>query len=80
MLGTLASYRCRGAASLHLAWAAEIADREGLACWTESSPMALPLYQKFGYEIQDTVVSQIDEAAGGGTYTSSAVLREPRKE
>ncbi|KAI0123557.1 hypothetical protein BJ170DRAFT_87728 [Xylariales sp. AK1849] len=80
VLGTLPSYRRRGAASLLLAWATEIADREGLACWTEASPAALPLYQKFGFTAQDSVVTELDESAGGGTYTTTCILREPRRD
>ncbi|KAH8668923.1 hypothetical protein BX600DRAFT_460968 [Xylariales sp. PMI_506] len=79
MMGTLPSYRRRGAASLHLAWATELADREGIACWTEGSPMALALYHKFGFVDQGEVVSQLAESAGGGTYTYTSILREPSR-
>jgi hypothetical protein len=41
--------------------------------------MSVALYKKFGFEIQDTIVVQLDESCGGGTQTSSCMLQEPRK-
>ncbi|KAM0813042.1 hypothetical protein AB5N19_13033 [Seiridium cardinale] len=68
MLGTLPSQRHRGAGGMHLVWANEIADREGLVCYAEASPMALPLYEQFGYEQVEggAIVSLVLD---GGTYT-----------
>ncbi|KAI1866348.1 uncharacterized protein JN550_007736 [Neoarthrinium moseri] len=79
MMGTLASHRRRGAAGLQLRWATDLADREGLACWTEASPAGLPVYEAFGFETKDAVVSKLAESIGGGLYTSTCVLREPRR-
>ncbi|KAH6646014.1 hypothetical protein BKA67DRAFT_91604 [Truncatella angustata] len=77
MLGTLPSHRCRGAGGLHLAWANEVADREGLVCFTEASPVALPLYESFGYKRVENgdIVSRVID---GGTYTYAVVIREPQ--
>ena len=76
MMGTLPAYQGRGAASLMLAWATELADRERLVCWTEASPKALPLYQKFGFEFKESIEMPV---LSGGTYTYTSVLREPKK-
>lgn len=77
-MGTLPSYQRRGAASLQLSWAVGLADENGLACWVEASPMSVPLYKKFGFEVQDEVVCQLDESCGGGTYKYTCLMREPR--
>ncbi|PMD54260.1 uncharacterized protein K444DRAFT_667850 [Hyaloscypha bicolor E] len=69
----------RGCASLHLSWTTELAEEKGLTCWVEASPMSVALYKKFGFEIQNTIVVQLDESCGGGTQTSSCMMREPRK-
>ncbi|KAE9370584.1 hypothetical protein N431DRAFT_468621 [Stipitochalara longipes BDJ] len=79
LLGTLPSYERQGAASLHLAWATQLADEKGLACWVQASPMSVHLYKKFGFDIQETVVVRLDESCGGGTQTSSCMMREPKK-
>jgi hypothetical protein len=71
MLETLPSYQRRGAASLHLSWATELADEKGMICWFAASPISVPLYKQFPFEIQDTIVVQFDESCGGGTQTSS---------
>jgi hypothetical protein len=64
---------------LHLSWATQLADEKGLTCWVEASPMSVPLYMKFGFEIQDQVVVQLEESCGGGTQTSTCMMREPKK-
>lgn len=76
MLGTLPFYERRGAASLQLAWATELADRESLLLYTEGSIAATPLYKKFGMEpIADIVMDLLD----GGTYTTTCLLRKPKR-
>jgi hypothetical protein len=78
MLGTLESHRRRGAAGLHLAWANEISDREGLVGFTEASTIATPLYEKFGYERVEAgeIICRVFD---GSDYISTCVFREPRK-
>jgi len=56
--GNSPSYQRRGAASLQLSWTVGLADEKGLACWVEASPMSVPLYKNFGFEVQDEVVCQ----------------------
>jgi hypothetical protein len=64
---------------LHLSWAAHLADEKGLTCWVEAYPMSVTLYMEFGFEIQDQVVVQLDESCGGGTQTSTYMMRELKK-
>lgn len=75
MLGTLPSHQRRGAASLQLAWATKLADREGLLLYTESSVVAKPVYEKFGMEPVAEIVSDLLD---GGTYTTTCLLRKPK--
>jgi len=75
MMGTLPAYQRRGVASLQLAWATELADREGLIMYTEGSPVATPLYEKFGFEPVGEVVSDLLD---GGSYTYTCLLRKPK--
>lgn len=49
LLGTDASYKNRGAASMILQYGCDRADEEGVECYVDSSPQALRLYQKFGW-------------------------------
>lgn len=79
MMGTDPAYQRRGAASLQLAWATEIADREGLTCWVEASPVSVPVYRKFGFNVQEEVVSRLDESHGGRSYIYTSMMREPKK-
>jgi GNAT superfamily N-acetyltransferase len=80
MMGTIPTYQRRGAGSLHLSWGVRIADREGLICWTEASPVSVPLYEKFGFKVVETVEMELHESCGGGKYTYTCMLREPRSE
>jgi hypothetical protein len=78
LLGTLPAHHGKGAASLQLEWGIGIADKHGLVSWVESSPVAKPLYERFGFIEQDTVESQVVESAGGGTFVHTMMMREPR--
>jgi len=79
MLGTLPSFQRQGAASFHLEWATNLADEKGLICWVEASPTSVSLYQKFEFEIKEKVVVHLDESCGGGTQTTSCMMREPKR-
>lgn len=78
MMCTNPSYQGRGAASLQLSWAIDLADEKYLTCWVEASPTAAALYQKFGFEAQETAITQLDERCGGGEYISTCMMREPK--
>lgn len=41
--------------------------------------MSVALYRKFGFEVQDAIVVQLDESCGGGTQTSTCMMRVPKK-
>lgn len=70
MLGTHPDYRCRGAASVLVAWGCEKADRDGVAVYVDASEAGAALYQRFGFENRSDpvarekgVVSMVREAA-----------------
>ncbi|PVH81203.1 hypothetical protein DL98DRAFT_559951 [Cadophora sp. DSE1049] len=79
MLATLPSYQRRGVAAIQLAWATELADEKGLTCWVEGSVVAVPLYRKFGFKVQDEIVSQCHGIDGYGPYISTCMMRHPKK-
>ncbi|KAL2061303.1 hypothetical protein VTL71DRAFT_7576 [Oculimacula yallundae] len=78
MLVTHPSYQRRGVAALQLAWATELADRKGLTCWVESSVVAVPLYERFDFEVKDTILSQCRGVDGEKPYVSTCMMREPK--
>ena len=75
---TLPTHERRGAASLQLSWGLAIADEHALTCWVEASPIAAPLYKKFGFEVKDMVECHLDEHVGGGMYKTACLMRAPR--
>lgn len=79
MLATLPSYQRRGVAALQLAWATELADQKRLTCWVEGSVVAVPLYRKFGFEVQDEIVSQCRGEDGEKPYVSTCMMRKPTR-
>ena len=78
MLGTHPGHHRRGAASLELDWATEIADRAGLPCWVQASELSVGLYKKHGFVAVDEVVSVLSESGGARKYVSTSMIREPR--
>lgn len=79
MLGTEPSARRRGAGGLQLQWGLEIADRMSLVCWLDASPMSVSLYKKYGFVEVGTVAVELDAKCGGGHYTHTCMMREPRR-
>lgn len=78
LFGTHPKAQRRGAGSLLMAWVTELADREGLPCWVTASPVVVPLYKKFGFQIMEEIVVQLPAGSGEGTYTHTCMLREPK--
>ncbi|KAH7416838.1 hypothetical protein BKA64DRAFT_656345 [Cadophora sp. MPI-SDFR-AT-0126] len=79
MLATLPSYQRRGVAAIQLTWATELADEKGLWCWVEGSVVAVPLYRRFGFEVQDEIVSQCRGIAADGPYITTCMARHPKQ-
>lgn len=49
-LCVLPKYQGKGLGTRMLQWGLEIADREGVECWIDASPMGLGLYKKLGWK------------------------------
>ncbi|QYT06154.1 N-acetyltransferase domain-containing protein [Trichoderma simmonsii] len=79
LIGTHPKAQRRGAGSLLMAWVTELADQEGLACWVTGSPMAVPLYKKFGFQVMEEITVDLPGSSDGETYTHTCMLREPKK-
>lgn len=62
-----------------MTWVTELADQEGLACWVTGSPMAVPLYKKFGFQVMEEITVDLPGNSDGETYTHTCMLREPKK-
>lgn len=60
-------------------WGMEIADKEGLPCWLQSTPQAHGLYSKCGFK--DVGVMDIDmcKYGGEGFYTYMCMLWSARR-
>jgi GNAT superfamily N-acetyltransferase len=80
LFGTHPKAQRRGAGSLLMAWVTELADREGFACWVTGSPVAVPVYKKFGFEVVEEIIVPLPgDNVGGETYTHTCMIREPKK-
>ncbi|EHK19603.1 uncharacterized protein TRIVIDRAFT_68003 [Trichoderma virens Gv29-8] len=79
LIGTHPKAQRRGAGSLLMGWVTDLADREGLACWVTGSPMAVPLYKKFGFQVMEEITVELPGTSDGETYTHTCMLREPKK-
>lgn len=77
MLGTVPSVQGKGAAAMQIQWGIDFADRHGLPCWTEASPRSVGILKKLGFKHVSEIECPMSEAAGGGTYIFTCVVREP---
>ncbi|OIW34153.1 N-acetyltransferase-like protein [Coniochaeta ligniaria NRRL 30616] len=53
-----------GAGSALLRWVTELADKEGLPCWLEASPLGYPLYRRFGFQDVEVLDLRLTERWG----------------
>lgn len=74
MLGTLPEHQGRGAGSLMMKWGVELADREGMDAYLESSPKGVGVYRKFGFVEQDEVTVNVEAY---GEYKNLCMVRKP---
>ncbi|KAF2804581.1 uncharacterized protein BDZ99DRAFT_481054 [Mytilinidion resinicola] len=73
-LNTDPDYERRGCASMLIKYGLEIADRLFIPVWVESSPMALPLYQRHGFEI----VEEVNFPTEKWRHEYTVTLRKPQ--
>jgi len=77
MLGTLPEYQGLGAAGMIIRWGLEQADGADGILYLESSPKAVAVYDRYGFEYRDRVDVTVRE---GVRYYNVFMVRYPRKE
>jgi GNAT superfamily N-acetyltransferase len=68
-------YQRQGIGSLLLKWGKEKADESGAKKWLTSTPQAVPVYQKNGWEVMDIYDIDLEKHSGEGHYIRSWMLR-----
>ncbi|KAJ6780331.1 hypothetical protein PWT90_05328 [Aphanocladium album] len=75
-IGTVPECRGSGAGSLHMTWAAEVADEKQIPIYIEAAQEAVPFYMRHGYKAVKTV--EVDMGPDDQIpYSMSAMVREP---
>lgn len=70
MIGTLPEYHGRGAGGKLVGWGCDLADRDGLEVYLDSTAWAKGFYEKHGFEAKNSV-----EIPGGGGYVETFMVR-----
>ncbi|KAJ6788648.1 hypothetical protein PWT90_06956 [Aphanocladium album] len=78
LLHTDPAYQRRGAGSMLLQHFADEADKHGLESYLESSDEGRPLYEKFGYETVDVLVTDFSKWGGPANFENCLMLRKPK--
>jgi GNAT superfamily N-acetyltransferase len=73
LLMTAKEYQGRGAGSLMLRYGCDMADRDGLETYVDSTPHGFPIYQKYGF-----VLKREEEMPGGLDYIERSLVRPPK--
>ena len=76
MLGTLPEYQGLGAAGMIIRWGLEKADHEERVSYLESSPKAVSVYHRYGFQDRGRIDVTVIE---GVQYHNVFMLRYPRK-
>ncbi|KAJ3491085.1 hypothetical protein NLG97_g5659 [Lecanicillium saksenae] len=75
-IGTIPKYQGSGAGSIHMKWAAQVADEKRIPIYIEAAQEAVQFYMRHGYEVVKTV--EVDMGAGDPIpYSMSAMTRQP---
>ncbi|EGX94648.1 acetyltransferase, GNAT family [Cordyceps militaris CM01] len=77
LLHTDPAYQRRGAASMLLRHFADLADEHGLESYLEASEEGRPLYEKFGYETVEVLVTDFSKWGGPERFENCLMLRKP---
>lgn len=84
------NYQRRGVGTTLLKHGTDRADSEGVFCWIHASEADATTFRKCGFEVDETLVIDLDEPAGKmdikppagqdnwGTYTFTYMVRQPR--
>lgn len=78
LLHTDPAYQRRGAGSMLLQHFADEADKRGLESYLESTDEGRPLYEKFGYETVEVMVTDFSKWDGPAKFETCLMLRKPK--
>ncbi|KAJ3474130.1 hypothetical protein NLG97_g9976 [Lecanicillium saksenae] len=78
LLHTDPAHQRRGAGSMLLQHFADEADKRGLESYLEASDEGRPLYEKFGYETVEVMVTDFSKWGGMDKYETCLMLRKPK--
>ncbi|OAQ95755.1 hypothetical protein LLEC1_07330 [Akanthomyces lecanii] len=78
LLHTDPAHQRRGAASMLLQHFADVADKHGLESYLESTDEGRPLYEKFGYETVEVMVTDFSKWGGPDRFETCLMLRKPK--
>lgn len=70
-------YYGQGIGSKLLKWGTNEADKRGVKIWLTSTPQAIPVYQKKGWEITKEHSVDLGKYGGSGTYRRALMVRKP---
>jgi ribosomal protein S18 acetylase RimI-like enzyme len=73
MIGTLPEYQGHGAGGNLVGWGCDLADKDGLEVYLDSTAWAKRLYEKHGFEAKDSV-----EIPGGNGYVETFMVRQAK--
>ncbi|OCL15025.1 acyl-CoA N-acyltransferase [Glonium stellatum] len=76
-LTTLPEHQRRGAASMLVQWGVDKADEMGVETYLDSSIIARPLYERFGFEVVKEVIFDRTQWGGEGLDYHFCMLRKP---
>jgi GNAT superfamily N-acetyltransferase len=77
LLATLPTHQRRGLARAHIKWGLDLADREGLLVFLESTPSGEKLYERLGFKEVSRATHDLEKWGGEGLYTHVFMVREP---
>ncbi|MCJ1438299.1 hypothetical protein MMC27_007687 [Xylographa pallens] len=72
IVATLPQHQGKGAAGKMIRWGLEQADRDGLEAYVEASPLAVPVYQHYGWKVV------ADFTLEDRNHTESFMIRTPQ--
>ncbi|RFU24680.1 hypothetical protein B7463_g11657, partial [Scytalidium lignicola] len=72
-------YHRQGIGSLLLEWGIEEADKRGVKVWLTSTPQAIGVYQKKGWEIVNEHKVDLGKHGGSTIYKRARMVRRPKK-
>jgi len=75
LLVVLPEYHRKGAGTMLLRWGLERADELGLEAYLEASMMGRPLYEKFGFQVVDTMRYDMEKYGKEGWDETVVMLR-----